>query len=76
MTRKVYKDGRFVIPKDEREKHGIEENDWLEVISTPEGILLRKYVRECSLCDKTEGVQKHGKAYLCQTCAAKLNEAS
>lgn len=38
--------GRIVIPVSLRRKYGIERGDELEVIDTPQGILVRKFV-EC-----------------------------
>lgn len=44
LIRVVDELGRMVIPVTLRRKYGIEKGDELEVIDTPEGILIRKFV--------------------------------
>ena len=37
--------GRVVVPQEIRRFHGIAEGDWVEILSTDEGILIRKVVQ-------------------------------
>ncbi len=40
IKKKMYKDGRIMIPKELRELYHFEENCTLSLIATPEGILI------------------------------------
>jgi transcriptional pleiotropic regulator of transition state genes len=46
LLRVVDELGRMVIPVALRRKYGIEKGDELEVLDTPEGILIRKFMDE------------------------------
>ena len=46
LLRVVDELGRMVIPVALRRKYGIEKGDELEVLDTPEGILIRKFMNE------------------------------
>lgn len=68
LTRQIDSLGRIVIPKDLREKYELTANDSLEMFTTEDGILIRKYNPGCTLCGGLEGIQTVRGKYLCKHC--------
>ena len=56
MTVKVDAQGRVVIPQAERERLGLPDGGTLELVSTPEGVLLERR-RRASLTMDASGLQ-------------------
>ena len=56
MTVKVDAQGRVVIPQAERERLGLPDGGTLELVSTPEGVLLERR-RRASLTMDATGLQ-------------------
>ena len=54
VTVKVDAQGRVVIPQAERERLGLPDGGALELVSTPEGVLLERDVRQPSRPARTE----------------------
>ncbi|HBL40660.1 MAG TPA: AbrB family transcriptional regulator [Ruminococcaceae bacterium] len=77
ITRQIDSAGRIVLPKELRATMGLKENeDYLEIFTEGEYIMLRKYAPSCVFCGRMEElVDFHGKR-VCRECAHKLFERS
>lgn len=58
VIRKIDHLGRLVLPKDIRNSMGLTDGSSLEILSTDEGILLKRYSAELSLISDIENLQK------------------
>lgn len=74
IVRRIDDLGRVVIPKELRRTYGIAEGDPLEIFADGGNILLRKYVRGCTLCGSTEDVLDIDGFSICRSCAKKIFE--
>jgi looped-hinge helix DNA binding domain, AbrB family len=75
ITRPVDKAGRVVLPKDLRERYDIAPDDQVEVYSTTEGILIKKYTPSCEFCGGYDSNMKMfmGKK-ICTKCISTIKE--
>ncbi|MDP8969590.1 MAG: AbrB/MazE/SpoVT family DNA-binding domain-containing protein [Actinomycetota bacterium] len=48
---RIDRQGRVVIPQQERERLGVREGGWLELVATPEGLLLERRRRAAVTVD-------------------------
>ncbi|MBE5992687.1 MAG: AbrB/MazE/SpoVT family DNA-binding domain-containing protein [Paenibacillaceae bacterium] len=58
IIRKIDHLGRLVLPKDIRSSMGLVDGSSLEILTTNEGILLKKYSVELSLITDIENLQR------------------
>lgn len=80
IIRRIDDLGRIVIPKEIRRQYGIVEGDRMEILSTTEGIIVRKYTADKTVLAYTqnlkdaireeEGLTKENRVMLLQQVAA------
>lgn len=80
IIRRIDDLGRIVIPKEIRRQYGIVEGDRMEILSTTEGIIVRKYTADKTILAYTrnlkdaireeEGLTKEERVMLLQQVAA------
>lgn len=71
ITRKVDELGRIVIPIELRRTMGIEEKDPLEIYTTGDSIVLKKYERGCVFCGDMNPQVFKGKM-VCKGCVQEM----
>jgi transcriptional pleiotropic regulator of transition state genes len=54
VVKYVDKAGRIILPKEYREYLDVIEEEGIEIITVPEGLLLRKYQPGCMTCGRIE----------------------
>lgn len=72
IVRKVDELGRIVLPVELRRTFEINEKDSLEIFTEGESIILRKYVRGCSICGNTEHVVDFKGKPVCTICIGEM----
>lgn len=68
IVRRVDELGRIVIPKELRRVFGIDEGDALEIFTTDNNIILKKYQPGCQGCGSMEGLITHAGITVCPSC--------
>lgn len=58
IVRKIDDNGRFILPKDIRHTFGLDDGSPLEIITTNEGILLKKHNTGLDLITDIENLQR------------------
>ena len=77
ITRQIDSAGRIVLPKELRHNLGLKANeDYLEIFTEGEYIMLRKYAPSCVFCGRLEELVDFGGKRVCRECAHKLYERS
>ncbi len=77
ITRQIDSAGRIVLPKELRTTLDLKENeDYLEIFTEGEFIMLRKYSPSCVFCGKLEELVEFSGKKVCRECAHKLFERS
>ncbi|MBQ2264542.1 MAG: AbrB/MazE/SpoVT family DNA-binding domain-containing protein [Oscillospiraceae bacterium] len=66
--------GRFVLPKELRRNLDIKENDYLQVFTEGDAIILKKSQMSCILCGSSEDLVDHHEKKICRTCIRDLSE--
>lgn len=74
ITRATDDLGRIVIPKEIRTQFDIEPKDQLEIYTTDEGILLKKYQPSCVLCGSYDGLKIISGKKVCEHCRQIIKE--
>lgn len=77
IVRNVDELGRVTLPVELRRTFNIVTGDPLEIYTESDAIILKKYVRGCSLCgdaDINNLIEVAGKSY-CRKCAGKIADA-
>ncbi len=64
--------GRFVLPKELRKSFDINENDYLQIFTEGDAIILRKSQLSCILCGSHENLVDHHDKKICRKCIAEL----
>lgn len=72
IVRRIDDLGRVVIPKEIRRTKGIAEGDPLEIFVSNEGVVLRKYVPGCELCDSLVDLHLLEGKMICLECRIKI----
>ena len=73
-VRKIDELGRVVIPKSIRSKFDLKDNvDSVEVFTTDDSIVLRKYAPNCMFCSNVDDVIDFKGRKICSSCLAELN---
>lgn len=73
MVRKVDELGRIVIPKEIRNILNIDRKDPLEIFTSGDAIVLRKYEPFCTFCGSSENVVTLYDKNVCAECVSKLS---
>ncbi len=68
IVRKVDELGRIVLPIEMRRTLGIEPRDPLEMYTSEESVILRKYSPACVFCGSTEGNIEYKGKRVCKSC--------
>ena len=74
MVRRVDELGRVVIPKEIRNKLGIEEKDPLDIYIDGFSIVLRKSQSSCIFCGNTRELVEYKDKLVCQKCISNLTK--
>ena len=76
IVRKVDELGRIVLPIELRNILDIAPKDALEIYTSENAIILRKYQPACIFCDEAEDVISFKGRNVCRTCARALQESA
>jgi transcriptional pleiotropic regulator of transition state genes len=74
ITRATDDLGRIVIPKEIRDHFEIAPKDQLEIYTTDEGILLKKYQPSCMFCGSYDGIKIFKGKKVCKHCREEIKE--
>jgi transcriptional pleiotropic regulator of transition state genes len=76
IVRRVDELGRIVIPKEIREKYGIEEKDGMEIFVESDRIILRKYqpADTCIFCGSEDHLIHHKGKLICKDCLKSIKD--
>ena len=72
IVRKVDALGRIVLPIETRRMLNIEISDPLEIFTTNDMIILRKYQPGCIFCGNAEDIIEHHEKRICKKCLEEL----
>ena len=72
IFRRIDSLGRFVLPKELRKNLNINQNDYLQIFTEGDTIILKKSQLSCALCGGTEDLTDHLDKKVCQHCIAQL----
>lgn len=72
MVRRVDELGRIVLPKELRKVLGIEKKDPLEIFTSGENIVLKKYEPFCIFCGSSSDLVAIDDKNVCSDCVKKL----
>lgn len=68
LVRKIDENGRIVLPKDIRDKMGIDEGDALEFFYDNDNLIIKKYSHYCIFCGNEEDVVQFKGKDVCKGC--------
>jgi transcriptional pleiotropic regulator of transition state genes len=74
ITRPLDDLGRIVIPKELRVQYDLQTKDNVEIYTTEEGILIKKYQPSCVLCGKYDGLKVISSKKICIHCRELIKE--
>ncbi len=72
IFRRIDSLGRFVLPKELRKNLDINQNDYLQIFTEGDTIILKKSQLSCALCGNTEDLKDHLDKKVCQHCITEL----
>ena len=76
IVRKVDELGRIVIPKEMRDKMGINCGDPIEIYVEADKIILEKYENCCSICGSLEELKSFKGRNFCKSCLNEIKKAT
>lgn len=74
IYRKVDELGRIVIPIELRSKLDIKEKDALEIFVEGNGIILKKFEKNCIFCGSTKNLIEYKDKQICLKCTEKIKD--
>lgn len=74
IVRKVDELGRIVIPKELRKVFDIKEKDALEIFTSNDAIVLKKYAPFCTFCGASDNLVKFSGKSVCTHCISNLKK--
>jgi transcriptional pleiotropic regulator of transition state genes len=74
ITRRMDQLGRVVLPMELRRVLDIHPGDSMEVFTTEDAIVLRKYWRGCVFCGNMDDLIQHRGRQVCPDCLAELKK--
>lgn len=74
IVRQIDELGRIVLPKELREVYNFGARDGIEILTTEEGLLLKKYNPGCEFCGKFESIKYFKGKKLCIRCRKEISE--
>ncbi len=74
IMRRVDQLGRFVLPKELRRKLKIECNDYLQIYTEGDRIIVQKVQDSCSLCGRNEDLVDFNDKKVCKACVCLIKD--
>lgn len=74
IFRRVDALGRFVLPKELRRRMDINENDYIQIFTKGDTIILRKGRLHCTFCGAGEQLEEFYDKKICTKCIRELSE--
>lgn len=74
IVRQLDEVGRVVLPKELRETYDLRNKDSIEILTTEDGILLKKYNPGCDLCGGFQGIRMYHSKKICIECRKEIAE--
>ena len=74
IVRPIDELGRIVIPKELRRTMNINTDDAMEIFTSEDKIILRKYRPGCVFCDNVDNLQTFNGKSVCAACISKIKE--
>ena len=74
IVRAIDELGRVVVPKELRRTMNIDTGDTMEIFTSEDKIILRKYRPGCVLCDNVDNLHTFNGKPVCATCISKIKE--
>lgn len=74
IMRRVDQLGRFVLPKELRRKFQIECNDYLQIYTEGERIIIQKAQSNCALCGRSEDLIDFNDKKVCKSCVGLIKD--
>lgn len=72
IFRRIDSLGRFVLPKELRKHLDINQNDYLQIFTEGDAIILKKSQLSCILCGSSEELVDHLEKKICRKCISEL----
>lgn len=72
VVRKIDQLGRYVIPKETREKLNIVTGDSMEIYIDGNSLILKKYSPGCIFCGECDNTVKYQDKTICRKCAERI----
>ena len=74
IVRKVDELGRIVLPSELRKSLGIEVKDSLEIYTSGDSVILKKYLPACVFCGEANGIITFKGKNICKNCLRQASE--
>lgn len=74
LSKKVNKNGSVTLPKQIRSQAGIFAGSSVDIEMSDDGIKIKKHMKSCHFCGKTENVKNVMGIDICVNCARKIHE--
>ena len=74
IVRKVDELGRIVLPSELRKSLGIEVKDSLEIYTSGESVILKKYMPSCIFCGESNDITIFKGKNICKNCLKQINK--
>lgn len=72
IVRKIDPLGRIVLPMELRKIMELDEGTPIEILTSGDMVILRKYQRGCIFCGEAEGVESFQGKHICKECRKAL----
>ncbi len=74
IVRKVDELGRIVLPSELRKSLGIEIKDSLEIYTSGDSVILKKYLPSCVFCGEANDVINFKNKNICKNCLKQISK--
>ena len=74
IVRKVDELGRIVLPSDLRKSLGIEVKDSLEIYTSGDSVILKKYLPACVFCGEANDIITFKGKNICKNCLRQVSK--
>lgn len=74
IVRKVDELGRIVLPSELRKSLGIEVNDSLEIYTSGDSVILKKYLPACVFCGEANDIITFKGKNICKNCLRQVSK--
>lgn len=72
IVRKVDELGRIVLPSELRKSLGIEVKDSLEIYTSGDSVILKKYLPSCVFCGAADDITTFKNKNICKNCLKQI----